>query len=315
MPVIGCRPTSWTTSTSSSSSRQADQPHGPRGADPPSARLGAIGLVHPFPSALVALSTGAIGLIAGGSPAQAITLILAMAGFQASIGAINDLRDRDDDAIGQPWKAIPSGRVSPQAARRVAVAGLLLGVAGSLALGPATVLVGLLGYGLGVGYDVWLKRTGWGWLCFAIALPLVPVYAWLGVGAGLPPSLPRLFVLGALAGLELAIANGLVDAPSDGGLGGRGVAVRLGPSRARGVMVGAALGTLAVAWFTVLSTGVSWTVGQAALVSLAMVLGTVVLLGGITMSLQRGAAWTWRGWQAQAVGVAIVAVAWMVATG
>jgi 4-hydroxybenzoate polyprenyltransferase len=314
MPVIGCRPTSWTTSTSSSTSRPADQPHGPHGADPFSARLGAVGLVHPFPSALVAISTGAIGVIAGGSPAEAITLTLAMAGFQASIGAVNDLRDRDDDAIGQPWKAIPSGRVSQSQARLVAVAGLLVGVAGSVALGPATVLVGLLGYGLGVAYDLWLKRTGWGWLCFAIALPLVPVYAWLGVGAGLPPSVPRLFALGGLAGLELAIANGLVDAPADLGLGGRGVAVRLGPTRARTVMVVAALGTLAIAWLTLLG-GDPGSLGQVGPGLAAMALGSLLLVGGVAMSLRRSAAWTRRGWQAQALGVAIVAIAWVGATG
>ena len=89
---------------------------------PPSARLGALGLVHPFPSVLVAVSTGVIGLMAGGSLTQAAILVVAMAAFQASIGVVNDLRDASDDAIGQPWKPIPSGRVTMPVARRVAVA-------------------------------------------------------------------------------------------------------------------------------------------------------------------------------------------------
>ncbi len=138
-PAIGSRPTSWTTSTSSSTSSAATS-IGP--ARPPSARLGAVGLIHPFPTALVAISTGILGLIAGGTVVQAATLTLAMAGFQASIGALNDLHDRVDDAVGQPWKPIPSGRVGPGAARSVVVAGAVVGSAGSLVLGAGDVARG-----------------------------------------------------------------------------------------------------------------------------------------------------------------------------
>ncbi len=127
-----------------------------------------------------------------------------------------------------------------------------------LLLGPATLLVGLAGYGLGVAYDLGLQRTAWGWVCFALALPLVPVYAWLGVGAGLPPDVGTLILLGVIAGTELAVANGLVDVTTDAGVGTAGIAVRLGLVRARLVMVATALGLLALAWLpTLLGAGLA----------------------------------------------------------
>ena len=301
-----------------STSRQAPpgqtDPDGPAATHepPPSARLGAFGLVHPFPSTLVAVSTGALGLIAGGTIAQAAVLALAMGGFQASIGTINDLRDRDDDARTQPWKPIPSGRVSPRTARSIAVVGAVVGALGSLALGPGALLVGLFGYGLGLAYDLRLKRTAWGWLCFAIALPLVPVYAWLGVGEGLPPQAATLFLLGALAGTELAIANGLVDAPGDGRLGGLGIAVRLGATKARAAMAVASLGVLGVAWVSIGTGAAAASPASLGTGVTALVIGSLVVVAGVAMSLRHAAAWSWRGWQAQGMGVAILALAWLV---
>jgi 4-hydroxybenzoate polyprenyltransferase len=237
-----------------------------------------------------------------------------MAGFQASIGALNDLRDRIDDAVGQPWKPIPSGRVGPGAARSVVVAGALVGSAASLVLGPATLLVGLAGYGLGVAYDLSLKRTAWGWACFALALPLVPIYAWLGVGAGLPPNVGTLILLGGLAGTELAVANGLVDVATDAGVGTGGIAVRLGLTRARFVMVATAFGLLAVAWLsTLFGAGLAGSDAVTAADLAAPVIGSVALLAGVAMSLRGEATWSWRGWHVQALGVAILALTWILA--
>jgi len=238
-----------------------------------------------------------------------------MAGFQVSIGAINDVSDRDHDAVAQPWKAIPSGRVSLRTARSVAVGGASVGILASLLLGPATLAVGLMGLAIGVAYDLGLKRTAWGWLCFAVALPLVPVFAWLGAGAGLPPQVATLFLLGGLAGTELAIANGLVDAPGDGQLGARGIAIRLGPGPARATMAAAGIGVLAVAWLSLSGPGgaVGSSQGSGAIV-LGLLSGSVLLAAGVVMSLRQDATWAWRGWQVQAVGIAAVALVWLAAT-
>ena len=272
-------------------------------------------MIHPFPTVLVACSAGGLGLVAGGTMAQVAMLTLAMAGFQASIGAINDLVDRDRDAIAQPWKPIPSRHISLSSARWAAAAGAALGIVGSLVLGAPTLAVGLLGFGLGLAYDLGLKRTAWGWLCLALALPLVPVFAWLGVGAGWPPQTATLFLLGALAGSELAIANGLVDASGDHRTGGRGIAVRLGPERARAAMVAAATGVLVVAGasFVALRGMTPATPGSSMLTALGLLAGGALIVAGVVMALRHDERWAWRGWQTQAGGIAVVAVVWLMA--
>src|SRR3970040_655329 len=181
-----------------------------------------------------ALCPGCAGRCRMPSRARRVALALALAGFQASIGALNDIHDRSDDEVAKPWKPLPAGRVTFAAARATALGGGLLGFLLSGAAGPAALAIGLIGYGLGVAYDLGLKRTGWGWLAFALALPLVPVYAWVGAAVRLPPDTLVVAVMGPLAGLALACANGLVDLERDAVAGGRRGAVRPGQWRVTG---------------------------------------------------------------------------------
>jgi len=225
-----------------------------------------------------------------------------MAGFQASIGALNDIHDRSDDEVAKPWKPLPAGRVTSAAARATALGGGLLGTIVSATAGPAALVVGLIGYSLGVAYDLRLKRTGWGWLAFALALPLVPVYAWLGAPAGLPPRVAVLALLGPPAGFALACANGLVDLEHDALAGGRGIAVRLGRARATAAIVAADVALVAVAWNTS-SDGRG--------VTPTLLAATVTLAVGAAWSSRPAPGWRWLGWQAQAAGVAILAVGWL----
>ena len=275
---------------------------------PVSARLGGWAILHPFPSLLVASATGLLAVVAGGTPARAILLSAAMLGFQVSIGAINDLRDREDDVLVQPWKPLAAGRVSARTAIAIAGGGGLVGAMLSWAAGPASLLVGLSGYGLGLAYDLRLKRTAWGWVAFAIALPLVPVYAWVGVGLGLPPSAGALAILGALAGFSLAVANGLVDRAGYHDRGSGSLAVRMGPARARAAIVIADVLLLIAAAVTLVGgTG-------APVASLAAFVGATVALGvGAFWSTRATGSWPWLGWQAQAVGVALLGIGWLAA--
>ncbi|HVQ21698.1 MAG TPA: hypothetical protein VMT36_00365, partial [Candidatus Saccharimonadia bacterium] len=114
-------------------------------------------------------------------------------------------------------------------------------------------------------------------------------------------------------GTELAVANGLVDVATDAGVGTGGVAVRLGLRRARLVMVATAFGLLAVAWLpTLLGAGIA---GSSPTLSdlVAPIVGSAALLAGVAMSLRSEAAWSWRGWHVQAVGVAMLALTWILA--
>ena len=268
-----------------------------------SARLGAVAVGHPFPSLLVALAVGGLVLIEGGDGARALLLTLGMVGFQVSIGATNDVVDRDRDAIAKPWKPLPAGRVSASAARWIALGAYAMGAALSAFAGLVPLGVGLAGHGLGIAYDLRLKRAGWGWLAFALALPLVPIYAWTGAGAGLPPRLGALTVLGALAGLQLALANELVDLEADAVASGRGLAVRLGRRRATTTMVLTAAAVLSVAVLTFSDA--------ASAASSAMVAAIGATAVGVAASTRGAPRWRWLGWQAQALGVALLALAWI----
>jgi 4-hydroxybenzoate polyprenyltransferase len=171
--------------------------------------------------------------------------------------------------------------------------------------GPATFLVAVVVLLVGAGYDLFAKGTAWSWLPFAIGIPLLPVYGWLGVGGALPVSFAVLVPMAVLAGAGLAVANARVDLETDRVAGTRSVATALGARRSW--WVGFALMAAATAVGVVLADPLSWPVQPLALV----VAGTLVVLGGVVVGRGETAAVRRRAWEAQAVGAAIAATGWV----
>jgi 4-hydroxybenzoate polyprenyltransferase len=199
-------------------------------------RLGAYArLVHPFPSLLNAIVVAAFACIAvRGWPGieRVVWLSTTMLCIQFSIGALNDWADRDLDARTKPAKPIPSRLVSPSMALVVAV--LLAMTAAVLAAwgGPAAWVLAMTGLGIGIAYDLGVKRTPYSALTYALALPLIPVWVW----TALDVESAALFVVlpaGMLLGLSLQLANALPDADGDTAAGVRGTLQVLGPQRGR----------------------------------------------------------------------------------
>jgi 4-hydroxybenzoate polyprenyltransferase len=227
-----------------------------------------------------------------------------MVSLQVAIGALNDLVDAPRDA-GRKGKPIPAGLVSPAAARIVAVAGAALGVGLSPPSGSATTGVALLVLAVGVAYDLRFKGTALSWVPFAVGIPLLPVYAWLGAAGRLPAAFAVLVPAAALAGAALAIANAIADTDRDRAAGTASVATRLGPGRAwwvhaalHAAVVGLAL--LGLAWFGDLGRGLLPVVGASAIVA-----------AGVALSAGRDGGWRERGWEIQALGIALLGVAWI----
>ena len=279
--------------------------------------LGLIRLSHPFPSLLNALATGAIALIAGGGPATALRLGTAMLALQASIGAVNDLVDAASDAVAKPAKPIPTGAVTPSIGRVWAVAALGLGLLLAVPSGAATVAVAALGVGLGYMYDLRLSRTALSWLPLALALPLLPVFGWLGARGELPSTLLALFPVAVLAGAALLVANGLVDLERDATSGKPTIAVRIGRGRAwllHTVAFAAAI-ALALALAPVvpaapgadegapLGLRLAWSVG--------VPLGVVVIGIGAGLMALVSPALRERGWELEGIGTAILGLGWL----
>ena len=144
--------------------------------------------MHPFPSALDGLVTAALILIASGTPDVAARLGFAMFALQAAIGTANDLVDEPLDRGRKLGKPLPRGLISRNAARALLAGALIVGLGLSAVSGFAVLAVAILGSAIGLAYDRWLKGTIWSWLPFAVGIPLLPIYAWLGAVGRLPPA-------------------------------------------------------------------------------------------------------------------------------
>jgi 4-hydroxybenzoate polyprenyltransferase len=268
---------------------------------------GLIRLVHPFPSLLDGVATVAIALVAGGDPASALRLGGSMVALQASIGAFNDVMDARADADRKPGKPIPSGLISADEGRTVAVGGAALGLALATPSGPGVLVIAGLGLGIGYGYDIAAKGTSWSWLPFALGTPVLPVFAWVGATGGLPAPFALLIPAAVVAGASLAIANARADLERDRAAGLVSVAARLGPGRAPLVQAGLMAGVVVVA------LGSLWLAGAGAAFTAAAAGGAAVIGAGFMVAPgpRSSAARRERAWELQAVGVAMLAAAWL----
>ena len=272
--------------------------------------MGFARLIHPFPSILDGVVVALVALVAGGDAATAVRLGLSMMAFQFAIGALNDLVDAPVDRIGKPDKPIPSGIVTPSAARGIVVGSALIGLALAAPGGLVLIAIGLVGLSIGGWYDLRAKGTTLSWLPFAVGIPLLPVFAWYGAAGSLPGVFLVLVPAAANAGTALAIANAVVDMERDEAAGIESIAIALGARRAgwlivglEGVVAALALGTVAV-----VGAPVGW---AAAVVITACVPIAGAVLGLVAIYRGGGAGWRELAWEIQAVGVGLLAVAWL----
>lgn len=267
--------------------------------------VGLARLVHPFPSALDGLVTAGIALAAGGDPAAAIRLGLSMTAIQFSIGTLNDLVDAERDTVGQPGKPLPASLVSRRQAWLVFTVTAAGGPALALPSGLPTTLVALAGGGIGYLYDLRLKGTAWSWIGFALGLPLLPVFAWLGATGELPAPLALFAMLAGVAGAGLAVANAVADLDRDRAAGADSIAVRLGRARAGALVAGLQATVVAGALASLVGLagdgGGWWPVAAG--------LGTLVLGVGVGLTL-RPLRRAELGWEVQGAGLGLLAVGW-----
>ena len=158
---------------------------------------------------------------AGGDSRAVPNLVAAMAFGYASVGALNDYCDRDLDRQTKPWRAIPSGLVSPSLALGlglVCVGGML---ASAWPLGPLSVSMITLATAMGWLYDVGLKRTVLSWLPFVVFFPLMPLWTWFSL-KGFEPRLWGLFPLITPAAFAMHLFNNLEDVENDRAAGWTG---------------------------------------------------------------------------------------------
>jgi chlorophyll/bacteriochlorophyll a synthase len=186
----------------------------------------------------------ACGAVASGASADgriwlvAAGVLLAGPLVCATSQAVNDWFDREVDAINEPHRPIPSGRMPGRWGLYVAIAWTLLSLIAALAIGPWVFAAAAFGLALAWAYSappLRLKQNGW-WGNAACGLCYEGL-AWItgaAVMAGGAPSLRSLI----LAALYSAGAHGIMtlnDFKSIGGdtrMGIGSLPVRLGPQRA-----------------------------------------------------------------------------------
>jgi 4-hydroxybenzoate polyprenyltransferase len=196
--------------------------------------LGFYLLSHPIPVSFHILAVTIFTLLAAWPHftwSIIVLVIAAHAAMQVSIAMLNDYCDRNTDAYSKPEKPIPRGLVYP---REALIAGLLMIVIMLILLTQLPLLaliISLCYLALGQAYNLGLKSTPLSGIVFALAMPLIPLYAFAGVGRT-PPVIFWLVPAGFLLGIALNLANSLPDVEEDAAHGAKTLAVVLGVRRA-----------------------------------------------------------------------------------
>lgn len=229
--------------------------------------------------------------------------------LQFGIGTTNDVVDAPRDAGHKPGKPIPAGLVDVRPARLLALACFAAGLALATLVSPVLGILAWVVVAVGLAYDLRLKGTPWSWLPFAVGIPILPVFGWLGATGSLRPEFAVLVPAAVVAGAALAIGNALVDVARDRAAGASSIAVALGEDRAAAVaagLFGLVLGAALVS---------AWAAGRSggALVAMAA-LGGLPVVAAIR-SRAADAAGRERAWQAEAIGLAGLAGAWVAGVG
>jgi chlorophyll synthase len=185
------------------------------------------------------------GVVSSGQPILANTLVLIagviLAGplLCATSQAVNDWFDRHVDAINEPDRPIPSGRIPGRWGLYIAIIWSLMSLLWSLWLGPWVIIATLLGIALAWAYSAppaRLKQNGW-WGNAAVGFSYEGL-AWVTgtavmLGGMLPDwrslTLAFLYSVGAHGIMTL---NDFKAIEGDKQLGVRSLPVQLGPDRA-----------------------------------------------------------------------------------
>jgi 4-hydroxybenzoate polyprenyltransferase len=239
--------------------------------------------------------------------------------MQASIGAVNDLADIEFDRVGKPDKPIPAGLVGPALARAWAIASLGLCLLLALPSGPATVAVAAVCLALGYLYDLRLSRTALSWLPLALALPLLPVFAWLGSSGELPAEVLALVPIAMLAGAALLVGNGVVDVERDSLAGKATLAVRIGRrpawlAHAVALAIAVVAALLLVPAAPVGGDELGATSLLRALRALGVPLGALAIVAGMAILGAARPGVRERGWELEAIGTAALGLGWLAGT-
>lgn len=185
------------------------------------------------------------GVVSSGVPLSDMSWPVALAGVLlagplvcGTSQAVNDWFDRHVDAINEPNRPIPSGRIPGRWGLYIGIIGSLLSLAVAAVMGPLGVAVAVVGLALAWAYSappLRLKNDGW-WGNAAVAISYEGL-AWFTGALVMIGAMPDWRIV-ALAALYSAGAHGIMTLndfkaiEGDKRMGVRSLPVQLGPERA-----------------------------------------------------------------------------------
>lgn len=149
--------------------------------------------------------------------------------FSSSSMAMNDYFDREIDAINQPQRPIPSGRVEPMKALMFSVILMFVGLTLSITINLKALLVAVIACTVFTAYSMYLKKRGLiGNACVSLCVALTFVYGAVATG-GVPGIITIFSSMAFLANMSRELVKGIVDVEGDKLRGVRTLAISRGP--------------------------------------------------------------------------------------
>lgn len=152
-----------------------------------------------------------------------------LVGFTILAGsmAVNDIFDAEIDAINNPGRPIPSGRVSKTEAATFAAIALVAGLLLAFALSVLNLLIAVVAVGLMLYYNKFGKKTGLAGNAVVSTNLAIP-FIFGGAIGGINATLCVFALLAFLAGMGREVIKGMADIAGDSKRGVRTLAVAKG---------------------------------------------------------------------------------------
>ena len=201
--------------------------------------------------------------------------------------AINDYYDREIDAVNEPQRVIPSGRISPRAA--VIFTGILstTALASSYLISTEALLIAAFAWVIMMVYSMWGKKTGFPgnlMVSFSVALP----FMYGGVMTGSLAASLSFSGIAFLANTGREITKGIVDVDGDKLEGVKTIAVTSGEKNAARVASAFFLSAVLVSFYPVYSNLVSfWYIPFVAITDLGLIYSSYQVMRDPTRETSR----------------------------
>jgi 4-hydroxybenzoate polyprenyltransferase len=203
--------------------------------------------------AMILFLTVAAVITSAQGPNLALFVAAVLCG-QLSVGWLNDYVDASlDGSVERSDKPLVAGTLQRSALKvPIAIAMILVVPLSILAAGFIGGLAHILAVASAHVYNLYLSRTSWSWLPYAVSFGLLPLFVAQTASADLWPETPMIMLF-SLVGVIAHLLNALPDIELDRKAGKGGLAVSLGRQKSLLIIAGLSVVAIGVALYLVSS--------------------------------------------------------------